>query len=131
MEGTQIADLAAEEGIKGGDVEVGVAILVGEAEEIFGFVDDESRFLLHLAPYALLEGLANIAEASGEVERAFGWFLLARQHEQLPLIVDDEGCCGSRGIRIVFESAVLAFLTFEVLLVEMLASTHRAVGEPF
>ena len=75
MEGTQIADLAAEEGIKGGDVEVGVAILVGEAEEIFGFVDGESSLFLHLASDALLKRLANVAESQLTYTIRWGFIL--------------------------------------------------------
>ena len=104
--------LTAEEEIEGVDIHARIQINIGEAEQIVGTGDLQSRLLLHLAHHSLPGCLTRIGETSGQVERSLGWLLTPALHQQFATTIDNEGCGGRTGIHEILKTTILAFLAF-------------------
>ena len=114
------------EHIKGMNQEVGIEIEVRDAELIVCPDYLQTRFFLYFSSHAFFTGFIHIYESARQVEGAFDRFVFSANHQKFFFLVENEGYCGTAGIQIVGESAVLAFFTLEVVDLEMLRTANRA-----
>jgi DNA topoisomerase I len=114
------------EHIQGMNQEVGIEIEVRDAELIVHPDYFQARFFLYFSSHAFFTGFIHIYESAWQVEGAFGWLVFSANHQKFFFLVENEGYCGTAGIQIVGESAVLAFFTLEVVDLEMLRAANRA-----
>lgn len=96
--------------------EVGIEIEVRDAELIVCPDYFQARFFLYFSSHAFFTGFIHIYESAWQVEGAFGWFVFSANHQKFFFLVENEGYCGTAGIQIVGESAVLAFLLLKLLI---------------
>lgn len=119
-----------EEGVQRRHLRSAIAIDVGDGEEILRLLRQrQSGLLQYLAHHAFLQGLACVAEAARQVERAPSGFFLAPLHEQFAVCVEDEGCRGTTGVEEILKPTIAAAFAFCRALFEMLAATDGAVAK--
>lgn len=121
--------MADIEHIEGMNIHARVTIDVRNGEKILHLADFQTRLFLDFADDALLACLVVVNEAAWQVKGALGGFLATTHNEQLTPTVQNEGCRGRTGILVVGEPAVRTVLAFEVVDLEILTATLRAILE--
>ena len=95
LHGDVILYVTDEEQVEGMDVHAGIAIDIGDGEEVghVGTVDSESCLLKDFTHDPLLCILTIVHKSPWQVECVFSWFLASAGYQQLSSVVQDEGRC--------------------------------------
>ena len=110
-------------------VETRIGIDVRPAEEVSHIGNIEVGLLFHLARNALLGCFVHVAEASGEVIRAFGGLLLAYNDKQLIVFAQDKSRSGCAWIEVINKAAIGTVLAFGIVDIEIIATAHGTMGK--
>ena len=129
MDGGIIIDMTEEEHIEGVDIHAGIAVDVGDGEEIFHLPDDQSCLFLDFTDDSLLACLAVVDKAAWQVECPFGGILGTTDNQQFALAVQNEGSRGRTGVLIIGEPAVRTVLALDIVYLKQFAATFGAVPE--
>jgi hypothetical protein len=121
--------MAEEEHIKGVDVHAGIAVDVGNGEEIFHLLDIEASLFLYLADNSLLACLVVVYKPARQVECPFGGILGTTDNQQFALAVQNEGSRGRTGVLIIGEPAVRTVLALDIMYLKKFAAAFGAVVE--
>ena len=108
-------DSAAIEHINRVNLESRILVEIGNGEEEFHRGDFQTRLFAHLAAHSVLAGLKTVGEASGEIQRAFGGLFRPTDHTPFAPLILYQSHCGSRGVEIISEAAVLAMFGLTVM----------------
>lgn len=129
MDGGIIIDMTEEEHIEGVDIHAGIAVDVGDGEEIFHLLDDQTCLFLDFTDDSLLACLAVVDKAAWQVECPFGGILGTTDDQQFALAVQNEGSRGRTGVLIIGEPAVRTVLALDIMYLKQFAATLGAVPE--
>ena len=122
-------DLAEEKEVCGMDIHASEGIDVGQREKEADGTHTQACLFAHLAHDTFLGRLAEIAEASGKVERAASRFLCTPDDQHLATAVEDDCRCRRTGVEIEVEAALRTTLAPVVMNPEVRRAACRTVLE--
>lgn len=128
-----VIDMADEEKVECMNVHAGIAIDIGDTEEITDIrcIDCEPRLFLNLANHALFCILIIVHEPAGQVESPLFRLPSSASHQQLTLSIEDKGSRGGSRILIIGKATAGTMPAQFIVNLEGIATTSRTEPEYF